>query len=117
MPSDDASDAEWEAYWNAYAAATQGPGRVAPEYDEENNTYLASVNFPVAHVGLIDSAASVFHGMMLNNFTCGAFKVTGDVNAFVAAMYNVEADAFVTRGMTWGTQAIATKLHNSDFFI
>ena len=32
----------------------------------------------------------------------------------VAAMYNVEADAFVTRGMTWGTQAIATKLHNSD---
>ncbi len=32
----------------------------------------------------------------------------------VAAMYNVGSDAFVTRGMTWGTQAIATKLHNSD---
>jgi hypothetical protein len=24
--------------------------------------------------------------MMLNNFTCGAFKVTGDVTAFVEAM-------------------------------
>ena len=32
----------------------------------------------------------------------------------VAALYNVGSDAFVTRGMTWGTQAIATKLHNSD---
>ena len=29
-------------------------------------------------------------------------------------MYNVRADAFTSRGMTWGTQAIATKLHNSD---
>ena len=29
-------------------------------------------------------------------------------------MYNVGADAFTSRGMTWGTQAIATKLHNSD---
>ena len=80
MPSDDASDAEWEAYWNAYAAATQGPGRVAPEYDEENNPYLASVNFPVAHVGLIDSAASVFHGMMLNNFTCATYHVADSAN-------------------------------------
>ena len=32
----------------------------------------------------------------------------------VAALYNVGSDAFITRGMTWGTQAIATKLHNSD---
>ncbi len=42
-----------------------------------------------------------------------------DIKSFVgtgivAAMYNVGSDAFVTRGMTWGTQAIATKLHNSD---
>lgn len=80
MPSEDASEEEQAAYWAAYSAATQGPGRVAPEYDEENNTYLASVNFPVEHVALIDSAASVFHGMMLNNFTCAAYRVADAAN-------------------------------------
>ena len=29
-------------------------------------------------------------------------------------MYNVQADAFTTRAMTWSTQAAATKLHGSD---
>ena len=80
MPSEDASEEEQAAYWEAYAAATQGPGRVAPEFDEENNTYLASVNFPVEHVALIDSASSVFHGMMLNNFTCATYHVTDSAN-------------------------------------
>ncbi len=85
MPSDDASEDEINAYWEAYAAATQGPGEVAPEYDEENNNYLASINFPVEHVGLIDSASSVYHGMMLNNFTGAAYHVTDSANVETVA--------------------------------
>lgn len=88
MPSDDASDEEWEAYWNAYAAATQGPGEVAPEYDEENNNYLASISFPVDKIALIDSAASVYHGMMLNNFTGAVYHVadSANIDTFVNAL-------------------------------
>ena len=43
---------------------------------------------PADQVANIDEAASLFHGMMLNNFTCGAFHVTGDADAFAAAMVN-----------------------------
>ncbi|MBR3978719.1 MAG: hypothetical protein IKJ94_03750 [Oscillospiraceae bacterium] len=41
---------------------------------------------PADQVANIDEAASLVHGMMLNNFTCGAFHVTGDVKAFADAM-------------------------------
>lgn len=41
---------------------------------------------PAEQIANIDDAASLVHGMMTNNFTCGAFHVTGDVAAFVEAM-------------------------------
>ena len=53
--------------------------------DGEMATYQLLV--PADQLANIDQAASLFHGMMLNNFTCGVFHVTGDVDAFVEAMY------------------------------
>ena len=40
---------------------------------------------PEAQVAGITECASLMHGMIANNFTCGAFKVS-DVNAFATAM-------------------------------
>ena len=42
---------------------------------------------PAEQVQNIDDAAALFHGMMLNNFTCGVFRVNGDAAAFADAMY------------------------------
>ena len=53
--------------------------------DVENLSYMLLV--PAEQTANIDDAAALFHGMMLNNFTCGAFHVTGDVDAFADAMY------------------------------
>ena len=41
---------------------------------------------PAEQLGNIDEAASLFHGMMLNNFTCGVFHVTGSAQDFAKAM-------------------------------
>lgn len=41
---------------------------------------------PEAELANVSEAASLVHGMMLNNFTCGAFKVT-DTAAFAEAMH------------------------------
>jgi predicted small lipoprotein YifL len=41
---------------------------------------------PADQLANIDQAASLFHGMMLNNFTCGVFHVTGNANDFASAM-------------------------------
>ena len=46
----------------------------------------ATLLVPEDQVKNIDEAASMVHGMMLNNFTCGAFHVTGDANAFAKVM-------------------------------
>ena len=61
------------------------PGAYGLE-DAESLTYQLLV--PAEEIANIDQAASLFHGMMLNNFTCGAFHVTGDADAFAAAMVN-----------------------------
>ena len=44
---------------------------------------------PVEEQGKISEIASLFHGMMLNNFSCGAFKMAEgeDANAFAETMY------------------------------
>lgn len=42
---------------------------------------------PAEQVTNIDQAASLVHGMMLNNFTSGVFHVTGDAAAFAEAMH------------------------------
>ena len=41
---------------------------------------------PADQAGNIDQAASLFHGMMLNNFTCGVFHVTGNAQDFANTM-------------------------------
>ncbi len=52
--------------------------------DGEMATYQLLV--PTEELANIDAAASLFHGMMLNNFTCGVFHVTGNANDFANAM-------------------------------
>ena len=45
---------------------------------------------PVEEQSYVTEIASLFHGMMLNNFTCGAFKLADGVDtaAFADTMYN-----------------------------
>lgn len=43
---------------------------------------------PAEQAGNIDDAASLVHGMLANNFTCGVFHVTGDTQLFAEAMKN-----------------------------
>ena len=52
--------------------------------DAEMATYQLLV--PAEELANIDEAASLFHGMMLNNFTCGVFHVTGSAQDFAKAM-------------------------------
>ena len=59
------------------------PGAFGLE-DGEMATYQLLV--PADQLANIDQAASLFHGMMLNNFTCGVFHVTGNANDFADAM-------------------------------
>lgn len=59
------------------------PGKFSIQ-DTDGLTYTLLV--PADQIANIDDAASLVHGMMTNNFTCGAFHVTGDVAAFAEAM-------------------------------
>ncbi|MBQ3252223.1 MAG: hypothetical protein IJB02_03155 [Oscillospiraceae bacterium] len=52
--------------------------------DTDGLTYNLLV--PAEQTGNIDGAASMVHGMLANNFTCGVFHVTGDAKAFAEAM-------------------------------
>ena len=52
--------------------------------DTDGLTYTLLV--PEAEAANIDDAASLIHGMLANNFTCGVYHVTGDVKAFGEAM-------------------------------
>ena len=42
---------------------------------------------PEEQLANVKEAASVAHGMMINNFACGAFRVEGDTKAFADAMH------------------------------
>ena len=114
MPADDASDEVWEAYWMAYSAATQGPGNVVVEYTEEN-TYLASISFPVDKIDLIDSAASVFHGMMLNNFTGAVYHVADSAN--VATVAEALKASIASTQWVCGQPEVYTIITVGDFVI
>ena len=59
------------------------PGAFGLE-DADMATYQLLV--PAEQLVNIDEAASLFHGMMLNNFTCGVFHVTGNAQDFAKAM-------------------------------
>lgn len=56
------------------------------KYDLADEGLTSTLLIPEAEIANVDEAASLVHGMMLNNFTCGAFHVTGDVKAFADAM-------------------------------
>ena len=64
-------------------AADNAPGTFP--LDDEGITSMLLV--PQDKLGDVDQAASLVHAMMLNNFTAGAFHVTGDAAAFADAMY------------------------------
>jgi len=55
-------------------------------YSLEDEGLTATLLVPTEQIANIDEAASLVHGMMLNNFTCGAFKVA-DAAAFAEAMH------------------------------
>ncbi len=57
-------------------------------YSLEDEGLTATLLVPADQIANIDEAASLVHAMMLNNFTAGAFHVTGDAAAFADAMYN-----------------------------
>ena len=114
MPADDASDEVWEAYWMAYSAATQGPGNVVVEYTEEN-TYLASISFPVDKIDLIDCAASVFHGMMLNNFTGAVYHVADSAN--VATVAEALKASIASTQWVCGQPEVYTIITVGDFIV
>ena len=42
---------------------------------------------PETEAANVTDAAALVHSMMLNNFTCGVFRVSGDAAAFADAMY------------------------------
>ena len=52
--------------------------------DTDGLTYTLLV--PAEQTANIDGAASLVHGMLANNFTCGVFHATGDAKAFAEAM-------------------------------
>ena len=57
-------------------------------YSLEDEGLTATLLVPAEQIANIDAAGSLVHAMMLNNFTAGAFHVTGDAAAFAEAMYN-----------------------------
>ena len=85
-----------ETVWGSYAddekffaaggdmnnAVDGAPGK----YDVADEGLTSILLVPADQIANIDEAASLVNGMMLNNFTCGAFHVTGDVKAFADAM-------------------------------
>lgn len=91
-PATDAADspkALLEAIWNQYKEDDKFPA-AGGDYDEANmvdgapgNVGLDNaddverlVGFPAASIGEIDAAASLFHMMNGNTFTCGALRLT-----------------------------------------
>lgn len=62
-----------------------GPGK----YDLADDGLMSKLMVPEAEKGKIAEAASLTHGMMLNNFTCGAYKMAAgaDAKVFGQAMY------------------------------
>lgn len=85
-----------QTVWNAYGEdekffamggdmnnlVENGPGK----YSLEDEGLTATLLVPEDQIANIDDAASMVHGMMLNNFTCGVYHVTGDADAFAKVM-------------------------------
>ena len=61
-------------------------------YSLEDEGLTSTLLIPAEQIANVDEAASLVHAMMLNNFTCGAFHVTGDAAAFAEAMHTAIAN-------------------------
>lgn len=59
------------------------------KYDIQDEGMTATLMVPADKLGQITDAASLMHGMMANNFTCGAYKLAAgsDAKAFGDAMH------------------------------
>lgn len=60
------------------SSVENGPGSFSIDDGSALDTTLG---FPAAYVGEIDDAASLMHMMNANTFTCGAYHVSGDMDA------------------------------------
>ena len=60
-------------------------------YNLKDEGISSMLLIPAEQLANVDEAASLVHGMMANNFTFGAYHVTGDVAAFVEAMHTAIA--------------------------
>ena len=61
-------------------------------YSLEDEGLTSTLLIPAEQIANVDEAASLVHGMMLNNFTAGMFHVTGDAAAFADAMHTAIAN-------------------------
>lgn len=66
----------------------EGPGKHSIEGEDNIANLTSSFQFPEAELSKINNAATLMHGMMVNNFACGAYNVTNadDVAAVVEAI-------------------------------
>ena len=71
--------------YNPETMVENAPGKFVALANED---YDANLGLPVAEVAKIDDAASMFHGMNVNNFTCAAYHFTNgdDIAASVEAI-------------------------------
>lgn len=71
--------------YNPETMVENAPGKFVALADSD---YDANLGYPAADVAKIDDAASMFHGMNVNNFTCAAFHFTNadDVSGMVEAI-------------------------------
>lgn len=91
-----------ETVWASYAEEEKFPAMGgdannmvdgAPgKFDLADEGLTATLLVPADQAAGIDDAASMVNAMMLNNFTCGAFHVTGDTKAFAEAMNKAIAE-------------------------
>ena len=65
------------------------------KYDLANDGMTTVLMVPADQLSNVTEAASLMHGMMANNFTCGAYKLAdgADVKAFGEAIYKSISEA------------------------
>lgn len=73
----------------------EGPGKHSIEGEDNIANLTASYQFPEAEIAKLNGAATLMHGMMVNNFACGAYNVTNaeDIAAVADAVKNSIANA------------------------
>lgn len=95
----DSATAVLEAVWNSYPEEQKFPvmggdydnlvDGAPGAFDFSNAEYMESLlAVPADAAAMVDDAASLIHGMMANNFTCGAFHIAdaSNTDAFVSAV-------------------------------